>query len=499
MRIGLFTEGTYPVADGGVTRWCDLLVRSLPEHTFVPVTIIGHDERKTITTPGNVTEPTLIPMWSPARPTLLARRRSLLEDHLEQIWAAALPAGSADADIAGFSRALRGLTTWPGARLSGMLAARSSARALLAAWRAHRVSRPELPPLTLACAVQATAQVDRVLALADMSFPDLDMSHVAANGPSAVLALGRWWSSGTPILLTEHGIYLRERYLALAQTELSWGARRAVTAFLRVLSQTAYAEAALLTPVSDFNGRWEESLGAVQDRIRTIHNGVDTSRFQPIRSEPHKPTVSFVGRIDPLKDLVTLIEAMVIVRQRVPGVRLRVFGPVPEGNEPYRDSLLALISERQLNSIVTFEGPVSSAVPALEAGHVVALSSISEGLPFTVIEAMMSGRATVSTDVGGVSEVVGTDATCGLLVPPRDPAALANALTIVLTNRRLRAEMGRRARLRALRMFDRELFATRYRDAYAEVAKAPPPDWLAPPPPPPPAVAADAAEEGVPR
>lgn len=484
MRVGLFTEGTYPVADGGVTRWCDLLVRSLPEHTFVPVTIIGHDERPTVSTPGNVAEPTLIPMWSPTRATFLPRRRGLLEDLLEQVWSAALPPGAEDSDVPGFARSLQGLTTWPGSRLSGMLAGRGSARALLAAWRAHRLTRPDLPPLTLACAVQATAHVDRVLALADARFPDVDLCHVAANGPSAVLALGRRWSSGTPILLTEHGIYLRERYLALAGTDLSRGARRAVTSFLRVLSQTAYAEAALLTPVSDFNARWEESLGAESARIRTIHNGVDTGRFQVIRTEPHHPTVSFVGRIDPLKDLATLIAAMAIVREQVPEAQLRIFGPVPDGNEPYRDTLTDLIDQQGLGSHVTFEGPVSSAVPALEAGHVIALSSISEGLPYTVIEAMMCGRATVSTDVGGVSEVVGADGSCGLLVPPRNPAAMAAALVRVLTDEKSREDMGTRARGRALQMFDLELFATRYREAYAEAAGSEPPSWLAPPPEP---------------
>lgn len=473
MRIGLFTEGTYPIVAGGVTRWCELLIGSIPEHTFVPTCVIGGTERPIIAPAANVTETTLVPMWGRVRPALLRRGRRALDDLLAQVWSAVLPPAPRDerADVAGLARALRQLTEWTGTPLARLLAGEGSAQALLAAWSAQRVARPDLPPLTVLDAVQAAAQVDRVLALADIEVPAADISHVTANGPSALLALHQRWSRGTPILLTEHGIYLRERYLAQAQTDLSWSTRRAVAAFLRALSQVAYAEADLIAPVSDFNRRWELLLGADPYRIQTIHNGIETDRFPEIRTEPAAPTISFVGRIDPLKDLATLISAVALVRRQVPQVRLRLFGPTPAGNEAYRAELVRLVAELGLSDAVQFSGPVSSAVPALEAGHVVALSSISEGLPYTVIEAMMAGRATVNTDVGGVAEVVGEDGTCGLLVPPRDPAQMASALTLLLQRDDLRRAMGKKALDRSRAMFSLELFAYRYRTAYREVGR----------------------------
>ena len=89
---------------------------------------------------------------------------------------------------------------------------------------------------------------------------------------------------------------------------------------------------------------------------------------------------------------------------------------------------------------MTFAGPVASSRDAFAAGHVVALSSISEGMPYTVIEAMMCGRATVSTDVGGVAETVGD---AGLVVPPRDPRAFATACLELLTDPARRADLAR--------------------------------------------------------
>jgi glycosyltransferase involved in cell wall biosynthesis len=97
----------------------------------------------------------------------------------------------------------------------------------------------------------------------------------------------------------------------------------------------------------------------------------------------------------------------------------------------------------------------------------VALSSISEGFPFTVIEAMMSGRATVSTDVGGVAEAVGD---AGVLVPPRSPEAMGEALIRLLRDDDERHRLGKAARKRALAELTLELMADRYRAEYETLA-----------------------------
>ncbi len=84
------------------------------------------------------------------------------------------------------------------------------------------------------------------------------------------------------------------------------------------------------------------------------------------------------------------------------------------------------------------------------AGHVVVLSSISEGFPYTVIEAMTCGRPCVATDVGGVAEAV---AETGVVVPPRDPAAMADACVQLLEDPALRTRLGTAARARVLTYF----------------------------------------------
>ena len=179
----------------------------------------------------------------------------------------------------------------------------------------------------------------------------------------------------------------------------------------------------------------------------------------------------FVGRIDPLKDLHTLIRAFGEVRRTLPDARLRVFGPVPKANEAYHASCVELVAELGLTGSAVFEGRVPQQVDAYHAGHVVALTSVSEGFPFTVVEAMSTGRPPVCTDVGGVSEAV---ADAGLVVPPRDHEAVAKACVRLLTDSGLRRTLGGRARQRVVDHFTVQRWNDSYLARYAELTTGSP-------------------------
>jgi glycosyltransferase involved in cell wall biosynthesis len=260
-------------------------------------------------------------------------------------------------------------------------------------------------------------------------------------------------------------VYLRERYLSAG--DLPAGVKVALLRFHRALARLAYAEADLVAPVSAFNQRWEERHGADPARIAVIPNGIDPQRFPPLPEEPAVPTISWVGRIDPLKDLQTLIQAMAVVNERLPEAQLHLAGPVPAGNEDYARACYALVAQLGLDRAVNFAGPVSSSREAFQAGHVAALSSISEGMPYTVMEAMMCARPTISTDVGGVAEMVGD---AGLVVPPRDPVAFGNACLRLLCDPRLRSDLARRGRDRALELFTLSRCLDSYRQRYGLLA-----------------------------
>jgi glycosyltransferase involved in cell wall biosynthesis len=223
--------------------------------------------------------------------------------------------------------------------------------------------------------------------------------------------------------------------------------------------------------VNVYNQRWEVRFGADPDVVATAYNGVSADSYPTATVEPETPTVGWVGRIDPLKDLETLIRAFGLVHERMPEAVLRLFGPTPAGNEDYERQLRDLIAELRLTDVVTFEGPVRPVTAAYHASTVVALSSISEGLPYTVMEAMMCSRATVSTDVGGVGEVTGD---AGLVVPPRDPDAFAEACVQLLSDHGMRHRMAAAARERALALFQLERMLTTFGETYRQVVRPAP-------------------------
>jgi glycosyltransferase involved in cell wall biosynthesis len=223
-----------------------------------------------------------------------------------------------------------------------------------------------------------------------------------------------------------------------------------LSAFQRLLCTTSYRTADLITPGNRFNHRWETRFGADPDKIETVYNGVDPGDFPAAGKEPAVPTIAWAGRVDPIKDLETLIRAFALVREELPEAQLRIFGGTPATSRAYRTRCEALAGELGLIGSAHFEGRVENIRDAYAAGHVVVLSSISEGFPYTLIEAMTSGRATVSTDVGGVSEAVGDS---GLIVPPREPAAMARACLRLLRDDLLRHRLGAQARERALALF----------------------------------------------
>ncbi|MCC9177892.1 GT4 family glycosyltransferase PelF [Arthrobacter sp. zg-Y750] len=472
LKIALVTEGTYPVVTGGVSTWCNQLITGMPDHDFEIFALTGSGaDRPVWKLPENVRSLRIIPVWGPPAAPLRpgSRRKEWIDrtqDELALLWDAALGSDDADA-VARTDEALRNLVAISNRiGLAHALATRGSVAPILAAWTRHLVRAGE-PPMSVADAVMAASIVDRALALVDQRPAGADVIHASSNGPSSLVALAHSWRHGTPILLTEHGVYLRERYLALHGANFSWPVRRAVTAFLRRLCQVVVARAHMVLPVNQFNARWERRLGALPERIHTIPNGVDPETFLPVTSEPELPTISFVGRIDPLKDLETLISAFALVRQQVPTAQLRLFGPTPTENHAYKAGLVELAASLGVTDAVHWEGPSKGSRPAIEAGHVVALSSVSEGLPFTLIESMMCGRATVNTDVGGVAECLDEERTTGMLVPAREPAAFADACITLLSNDRLRADMGAAARRRALAEFTLDRCLGRYREAYA--------------------------------
>jgi glycosyltransferase involved in cell wall biosynthesis len=219
-----------------------------------------------------------------------------------------------------------------------------------------------------------------------------------------------------------------------------------------------------------------EALGRPRRPIAVVPNGADTRVFLPRdRSQARArlgvpddgPVVTYVGKLEPRKGVGDLIAAMGLLTRRPGGAPLLLAAGVGR----LRDELGAQAAALGVADRVRFVGKVAHEEVAwwMAAGDVFVLPSLSEGLPTVVCEAMSCARPTVATAVDGTPEIV-EDGETGLLVPPRDPEALAGALARVLEEPGLAERMGARALQVGRERYTWGANARRMAELYAELA-----------------------------
>ena len=479
LSVLLVTEGTYPYATGGVSNWCDLLLKGLPESRFTLLAITASPNvKEAYELPSNVERVITIPLWGIDEPSeldralsigrLAARKRETSELVIRRYF---LPGFQALLDEIlnpsdDLARVLDALVA-----LHGYFRRWDYSTTLKhpATWRAAKAAltdgamRGGLGAPNLYDLSEAVRLLYRLLAVLTIDIPPAHVVHGTVTGISALICVVAKLVYGVPMLLTEHGVYIRERCLALRKVSPSRFLKGFWVGLDILITRISYRCADEIAPVCAFNQRWERSLGAEPQKLRTIYNGVDPDKFKPLPSRAETPTLLWVGRVDPLKDLATLFQALAEVRRCDPSVRLVMYGVVPAGNEGYWKEVSALSDRLGLKDAVIFRGHAENLAEAYGVGDVVVLSSLSEGFPYTVIEAMMCGKPVVGTDVGGVAEAIGA---CGAVVEPGNPQALAAACLDLLRDPERRRLLGRRARQRALLQFSARGFALSYQQCY---------------------------------
>jgi L-malate glycosyltransferase len=205
-----------------------------------------------------------------------------------------------------------------------------------------------------------------------------------------------------------------------------------------------------------------------RSKNQVIWNGEDLTRFAPgsaaaaeaLRAELGLTAVdclaTCVGSLTPVKDHATQLDALAALAQAHPGLRLLVVGDGPE-----RAALAARAAP--LGERVRFLGHRRDVPQILQASDLYVQTSLTEGFSNAILQAMAVGLPVVATAVGGNLELV--PATCGTLVPPRDPARLAAALSDLVDGRERRLELGRAARRRAEAYGTLEVMTAAYEDS----------------------------------
>lgn len=301
--------------------------------------------------------------------------------------------------------------------------------------------------------------------------PDVGLVHATIASSAVLPGIVAARERGTPLVVTDHGVAIRERYIAVSATDMSAYGKQLLLAVGALLSRLAYTHAAWVAPVANYNRRWEQRYGAEPERTRTIYNGVDPNLFVP-RPKPEstagRPTVVAAARVMPVKDVETMIEAAAVAKRELPDVRFLVYGAT-DVDAAYTERCRALVSRLGLEETFVFAGFHPRPAELYAEGDISILSSISEGFPYTVLESMACGRPVAATDVGGVREALEGS---GIVVPPRDPGALGEAVVRLLRDDDLRLALGRRGREEVLARFRTARSVEGYRRLYEELLAA---------------------------
>ncbi|MEE9144670.1 MAG: glycosyltransferase family 4 protein [Candidatus Binatia bacterium] len=206
--------------------------------------------------------------------------------------------------------------------------------------------------------------------------------------------------------------------------------------------------------------------GVRREKIRVIHSGIDLAPFQKVQrgsSNSSSPVIGTVAVMEERKGHRFLLEAAALLKQQGHQLSYRFAG---DGSQ--RERLKKIALGLGLQQEVTFEGFVSDIPNFLSAIDILVLSSLYEGLGVAVLEAMAAGKAVIATRVGGLPELVHERVT-GLLVPPRDPQALAQSIAQLVSQRHVVQRMGSKARERVQQYFTLEQMAKKNEDYYFEL------------------------------
>jgi glycosyltransferase involved in cell wall biosynthesis len=205
------------------------------------------------------------------------------------------------------------------------------------------------------------------------------------------------------------------------------------------------------------------------DRIVTISNGVDLDHFDvwpsDLKTDPATYHIGTVGSLTGPKGYQYLVDTVRLLAERDIPVKLTFVGDGPLREDLEKQARRAGIGDR-----VVFAGKTDDVMAFLPAFDVVAGSSIREGLPLAILEAMAASRPVVTTDVGGNREAVINGVT-GLLVPPGDPYALADALETLWRDKGKLASMGKEGRMRVEEHFSARTMVSKTEKLYQSILK----------------------------
>ncbi len=471
MKIALFAEGSYPYVSGGVSSWINQLVNRMKEHEFIIISIMPsrdepHEYKYDI--PDNITDIKTLylndylnsdPGAKPHEPRFSKAEALQVEKFFkfEQdiYWEEALTALSDPHKLGDYVGFFKSRYFWD----------------MISKYYKEHYNKEEFNLFFWTLRSMFIPLIN----LMQNDIPEADLYHSVSTGYAGILSLMTKFKYKKPLILTEHGVYSREREEEIIQAKWVTGIyKRFWIDLFYFLSMAVYKHADQTISLFERNREIQLELGSQTDRTFVISNGVDIKRFT-IDKEPHEKFIlGAILRVVPIKDVKTLIRSFRLIKNVIEDSVLYMIGPFDEDKE-YYEECVKMVANMKLENDVIFTGRVD-VKEYMKIIDVMVLSSISEGQPLVILEGLASGIPFVSTDVGACKELLEgkeneTMGHAGIIVPPVSPYAIFDAVITLYQDESLRKQMGINGRQRIQEYYSEDQFIANYKEIYQKFGR----------------------------
>lgn len=468
MRICLILEGSYPYVMGGVSKWMDEIIRSLPEHEFVLWTIADQESKKgkfLFELPANVVE--VQECFLDSALNMRVKRNCAVhyseqeKQQIEQL----IRCQSPDWHLL--------LKTFSDEKINPLELFMSQDFLEIL----KRFCEDAFPYAGFADLYWTIRSMFLpLLFLLTQPIPQADIYHSISTGYAGVLGGLGAMQNGKPYIVSEHGIYTREREEEILRAD--WVVpyfKELWISMFYMYSRFAYQQAWRVTSLFERASQTQQDIGCPAEKCTVIGNGIDVDAFStiPQKEENGRIDIAAIVRIAPIKDIKTMIYTFSRLKQEIENVRLHVLGGFDD--ESYYQECLALIKYLQVKDIF-FPGVVDIQ-KYLRKIDFTLLTSISEGQPYAILESMAAGRPLVATDVGSCRELIegeygDTFGLAGIYAPPMHQTKLLEAMIGMCRNKKMRMEMGLAGQKRIAQFHRKEKMVESVLDLYQKAVES---------------------------
>lgn len=468
MRVCIIAEGCYPYVVGGVSSWIHSMIKAFPQVEFVVLAIISNRSQSgkfTYELPDNLTE--------------------VYEAYLEDLdWGHKRKSGKRTSLNKEEYRALRSIlldedVDWD--TIFSMFQKKhfSVDDLLMGADFLNIVKecyQRRYPLIVFSDFLWTMRSIYMPLFLIlQTPLPKADIYHCVATGYAGVLGsmAKHFYRSG--LLISEHGIYTREREEELLKASWVEGIYKNVWIDqFRKMSRLAYERADKVTCLYEHARQLQLGLGCEEEKTKVTPNGIDMSRFADIPGKQPEDegyiNIGAVLRVAPIKDVKTMIRAFAFAKEQNPALKLWIMGPVDEDKE-YAEECYQLVEAMRVKDVI-FTGRIDVR-EYLGRMDFTILTSISEGQPLTILESYAARKPVIATDVGNCRGLIygeGDDlGAAGILTHIMNVEEITAAIRDLAASSRLRKTMGECGYARLKKGYQLGQMIETYQELYKEI------------------------------